>query len=77
MHILSLVVSGSCPPREAPVEPQLYLYVFVSLPTLHPLVDAKDGFVECLCAHRVLSGTQGTCCGRLDHVQTARTAATP
>ena len=24
------------------------------------LVDAKDGFVECLYAHTVLSGTQGT-----------------
>ena len=154
MHILPLVISSSCPPREAPVELRLYLYVFVSLPTLHSLllllllsrfsrvwlcatpwmaahqappslgfsrqehwsgchfllqcmkvksesevakscltlsnpmdcslpgssihgifqarvlewgaiafsdvVDAKDGFVECLYAHTVLSGTQGT-----------------
>ena len=154
MHILPLVISSSCTPREAPVELRLYLYVFVSLPTLHSLllllllsrfsrvrlcatpwmaahqappslgfsrqehwsgchfllqcmkvksesevakscltlsnpmdcslpgssihgifqarvlewgaiafsdvVDAKDGFVECLYAHTVLSGTQGT-----------------
>ena len=40
MHILPLVISSSCPPREAPVELRLYLYVFVSLPTLHSLAAA-------------------------------------